>query len=223
MYWASFRFQPVYLPKTSIDDLTHKSPSSKVCQRWHSNLGEFNMSVASLKRSDADSPVARLQQVSHTAVRTKDMEAIRRFYEDFLGLPMVTSLVADFDVVTKAKSNYIHCFFQLADGSCIAFFQFEGGFRHDPLPRSSDPYERHLALRVDEKENVDQFAKRATSLGIDNFIVDHDDFYSLYLLDPDGEQVEVTWHKPSFDSIINSDEAHRILTNWLSKARGQEV
>jgi len=62
------------------------------------------------------------------------MEAVRRFYEDFLGLPMVTSLVADFDVVTKAKSNYIHCFFQLADGSCIAFFQFEGGFRHDPLP-----------------------------------------------------------------------------------------
>jgi catechol-2,3-dioxygenase len=94
---------------------------------------------------------------------------------------------------------------------------------NDPLPRSSDPYERHLALRVDDKENVDQFAKRATSLGIDNFIVDHDDFYSLYLLDPDGEQVEVTWHKPSFDNIINSDEAHRILTNWLSKARGQEV
>lgn len=132
---------------------------------------------------------------------------------------MVTTLVADFDVVTKAKSNYIHCFFQLAGGSCIAFFQFEDGFRDEAFPRSSDPYERHLALRVDEKESVDQFSKRATSLGIGNFIVNHDDFYSLYLLDPDGEQVEVTWHKPSYDGIINPGVAHRVLTNWLSAAR----
>jgi glyoxylase I family protein len=159
-----------------------------------------------------------LRQLSHTATRTRDMAATRKFYEDFLGLPMVTTMVADFDAVTNAASNYIHCFFQLADGSSIAFFQFEDGYRDEAFPRSSDPYERHLALRVDDKATVEAFAERAEAHGIGNFIVDHDDFYSLYLLDPDGEQIEVTWHKPSLDGLIDTRKAHEVLTDWLSKA-----
>jgi glyoxylase I family protein len=160
-----------------------------------------------------------LRQLSHTATRTRDMEAVRKFYEDFLGLPMVTSMVADFDAVTQAPSNYIHCFFQLADGSCVAFFQFEDGYRDEAHPRSSDPYERHLALRVDDIETVEAYKKRADEFGIDSFIVDHDDFYSLYLLDPDGEQVEVTWHKPSLEALVDPDAAHKQLADWLAAAR----
>jgi glyoxylase I family protein len=159
-----------------------------------------------------------LRQISHTATRTRDMEAIRRFYEDFLGLPMVATLLADFDVVTNKPSNYIHCLFQLADNSCIAFFQFEDGFRDDPAPRCSDPYERHLAIRVDDKASIERYADRAKAFGIEAFIVDHDDFYSLYLLDPDGEQVEVTWHKPSFDLLLDADVAHKTLKSWLANA-----
>jgi glyoxylase I family protein len=159
-----------------------------------------------------------LRQISHTATRTSDMEATRRFYEDFLGLPMVATMLADFDVVTNERSNYIHCFFQLADTSCIAFFQFEEGFRDQPIPHSSDPYERHIAVRVDDKETVDRYADRAKTLGIEAFIVDHDDFYSLYSLDPNGEQVEVTWHKPSYDLLIDADVAHRTLERWLADA-----
>jgi glyoxylase I family protein len=160
-----------------------------------------------------------LRQLSHTATRTRDMEATRKFYEDFLGLPMVTTMVADFDAVTNAASNYIHCFFQLADGSCVAFFQFEDGYRDEPHPRSPDPYERHLALRVDDIETVTGYEERAKEFGIDAFIVDHDDFYSLYLLDPDGVQVEVTWHKPSLDALLDEQAAHKILSDWLAAAR----
>jgi glyoxylase I family protein len=159
-----------------------------------------------------------LRQLSHTATRTRDMEAIRRFYEDFLGLPMVAAMPADFDVVTNKPSNYIHCFFQLADNSCIAFFQFEDGFRDDPVPHSGDPYEHHLALRVDDKETVDRYADRAKKLGLEAFILDHDDFYSLYALDPNGDQVEVTWHKPSYDLLPDADVAHRTLERWLADA-----
>jgi glyoxylase I family protein len=159
-----------------------------------------------------------LRQLSHTATRVRDMEATRRFYEDFLGMPMVTTMVAAFDVVTNKPSNYIHCFFQLADNSCIAFFQFEEGFRDEPLPHSSDPYERHLALRVDDKAAIDRYADRAKEFGIEAFIVDHDDFYSLYLLDPDQDRLELTWHKPSFDDLLDMDVAHHTLENWLAKA-----
>lgn len=175
------------------------------------------MDVSTTVASNSIAP-AKLRQLSHTATRTSDMGAVRKFYEDFLGLPMVTSLVADFDAVTNAKSNYIHCFFQLDDGSCIAFFQFEDGYRDDAFPRTSDPYERHLALRVDSKDDVEKMAQRANDSNIEHFVVDHDDFYSLYLLDPDGEQIEVTWHKPSFDVLIDSEKAHHILNDWLEKA-----
>ena len=170
---------------------------------------------SALRASDGASV---LRQLSHTATRTRDMEATRRFYEDFLGLPLVATMLADFDVVTNEPSNYIHCFFQLADKSCIAFFQFEEGFRDDPAPHSSDPYERHLAVRVDDKEMVDRYADRAKNLGIEAFIVDHDDFYSLYSLDPNGEQLEVTWHKPSYDLLLDADAAHRTLERWLTDA-----
>jgi hypothetical protein len=34
--------------------------------------------------------------------------------------------------------------------------------------------------------------------------------------DPDGEMVEVTWHKPSVAEIIDPVAAHRILDNWLA-------
>lgn len=160
-----------------------------------------------------------IRQLSHLATRTNDMEAVRKFYEDFLCLPMTVSMVADFDVVTNAKSNYLHCFFQLDDKSSIAFFQFEDGFRGDAFPRTSDGYERHLALRVDRIEDVETYKQRAIHFGVEHFIVDHDDFYSLYLLDPDGEQLEITWHKPSLEQIVSAGEAHQILEDWLKNLK----
>lgn len=160
-----------------------------------------------------------LQQLSHTATQTNDMEAVRKFYEDFLGLPMVTTLVADFDAVTNDKSNYVHCFFQLADGSCIAFFQFEEGYRDEVFPHTNDPYERHLALRVDERHTVDEFSARAKDLGVEGFVIDHDDFYSLYLIDPNGDPIEVTWHKPSLEHVLDAPKAHKTLDEWLANAR----
>ena len=174
-------------------------------------------------RADAAGGRTRLVQLSHTATRTHDMEATRRFYEDFLGLPMVATLVADYDAVTQAPSNYIHCFFQLEDGSCIAFFKLQDGFRGDHHVRTSDPYERHLAIRVNDRETVDDYGRRAEEFDIQSFIVDHDDFYSLYLLDPDGDQLEVTWHKPSLDGLLNEEAAHIMLVEWLANARKHTV
>jgi catechol 2,3-dioxygenase-like lactoylglutathione lyase family enzyme len=156
-----------------------------------------------------------LRQVSHLAIRTEQMGAVRSFYEGFLGLPMVTSLVADVDPQTGGPSNYIHCFFQMADGSCIAFFQCGKGLRGPPTSHTSDALERHLALRVDEKEEVDGFLDRAKAFGIEGFVIDHEDFYSFYTYDPDGDCVEITWHKPSISEINDPVAAHRILDQWL--------
>jgi len=164
----------------------------------------------------------RIRQLSHTAVRVDDMSRTRAFYEDLLGLPLVSSLIADFDVVTNDESNYIHCMFELADGSCIAFFQFEKGYRGAISEHTDDPYERHIALRVDTEADVDDLHERSKALGVDCFIVDHDWCYSLYMTDPDGERVEVTMHRPSADIELNQPDAHARLENWLANpTRGE--
>ena len=186
----------------------------------HHPGGMAEMNSARLSDVSSSRPIKEvpIRQLSHSATRVRDMRATRKFYEDFLGLPMVTTMIADFDVVTKAPSNYVHCFFQLSDGSAIAFFQFEKGYRDEGPPHSSDPYERHMALRVDHKSTVDEFAVKADQQGIAHFIVDHDDFYSLYLTDPDGDVVEVTWHKPSLEGLINCDVASAALEKWFKGA-----
>ena len=85
----------------------------------------------------------------HHAVRTRDMVATRRFYEEVLQLPLVGTWVESFDVIKQTPSNYVHCFFELGDGSALAFFQFEEGMRDEPMPMPKDPYEHHVALGVD--------------------------------------------------------------------------
>lgn len=157
-----------------------------------------------------------IQQLSHSAVRVRDMEKTRWFYEDLLGLPLTSSLVAHFDVVTNAPSNYIHCFFELADGSAVAFFQFEEGYRDEPFPRISDPYERHTALRADSDESVVRLHERAKSAGVECFTVDHEWCYSLYLTDPDGEIIEITAHRPSAEEVLDHEGARDILEQWLA-------
>ena len=59
----------------------------------------------------------------HTAYTTKDMEKTRVFYEEVIGLPLVTTW-SESDELFGQVRTYCHCFFGLADGGALAFFQF---------------------------------------------------------------------------------------------------
>jgi glyoxylase I family protein len=122
----------------------------------------------------------------HHAVRTKDMIATRAFYEGVLQLPLVGTWTEAYDVIKKTPSNYVHCFFELGDGSALAFFQFEEGMREEPMPMPRDPYEHHVSLGVDTMETVDYFRKRIEEAGAPVEIVDHGYCYSCYTQDPNG-------------------------------------
>lgn len=154
---------------------------------------------------------------SHTAVRVRDLEQTRRFYEDLVGLPLVSTQVVTTDPETREPTSYVHCFFELADGSSIAFFQFENGIRDEMVPHTRDPFERHLAVRTDSEQNVLDLYQRYQDAGIETFTVDHDWCFSVYANDPDGDTFEVTYHRPSADEVLNMpDDAHARLKEWLS-------
>ena len=62
-------------------------------------------------------------RLHHTAYTTKDMEKTREFYEEVIGLPLVATW-SESDKLFGKLRTYCHCFFGLADGGALAFFQF---------------------------------------------------------------------------------------------------
>lgn len=63
-----------------------------------------------------------IQRLHHSAYRCRDSEETRRFYEDFLGLRLAGSLQIS-ESKTGRQTAVRHTFYELDDGSYIAFFE----------------------------------------------------------------------------------------------------
>jgi catechol 2,3-dioxygenase-like lactoylglutathione lyase family enzyme len=174
--------------------------------------------IARAKRRQAAN---KIRGWHHHAIRTRDMVATRAFYEGVLDLPLVGTWVEDFDVIKGNPANYMHCFFELGDGSALAFFQFQEGHREDPMEMPKDPYEHHVALGVASMADVDSFKTRLEAAGYPVMMVDHGYCYSVYTQDPNGMVVEVSSIVPNGEAILAkaADSAAQDLASWLEGVR----
>ncbi|MFT3770958.1 MAG: VOC family protein [Minicystis sp.] len=161
----------------------------------------------------------KIQKLHHHAFRAQDMEKTRQFWEDLLGMPLIGTFVETVDPVTEKPSNYIHTFFELADGSCLAFFQFQEGLYHAPSYGlvAQDPFDHHVALEVDGVEAVQAWAERIKAAGIPVMPIDHGYCYSIYFHDPNGMEVEITTRVAKTGEIMDAARAsaHETLAKWL--------
>lgn len=161
----------------------------------------------------------KVRQFHHHAFRTHDMEATRKFYEDVLGMPMIGVFVETTDPVTEKPSNYIHAFFEMADGSALAFFQFqEGLYKDTAIKGNQDPFDHHIALEVESKDAVMAYRDKLEAAGYDHMLIDHGYCYSIYMHDPNGMQVELTTKVPKTIEIMekHAKTAHEDLKKWLA-------
>ena len=161
----------------------------------------------------------KVRQFHHHAFRTADMEKTRAFYEDVLGCPLIGTFVETTDPVTEEPSNYIHCFFEFADGTALAFFQFqEDKYGPSKIQGNQDPFDHHIALEVEGKEAVFAFRDRLEAAGYEHMLIDHGYCYSLYVHDPNGMQVELTTTVPKTVEIMehHARTAHDDLKQWLA-------
>lgn len=159
-------------------------------------------------------------RLHHNAHVTRDMEAVRRFYEDVIGFPLVATWREKTELFGKERT-YMHCFFDVGDGECLAFFQFadEADAREfgPELPPSGF---RHIALKVDQAAQ-DGIRDRLAAAGItepNTYILNHGYCYSLYVFDPSGLLVEFTVDDPNVEQI-NAErrpKAHAELAQWLA-------
>ena len=135
----------------------------------------------------------RIQALHHIAYKCGDPEATRHFYQEILGLPL-TLTVANTAVPTTGGDpvTYFHFFFELGDGSSIAFFDLADDEK--PIPSPNTPaWCNHLALRLDSLEELSAAHEKLKAAGVDVVgELDHEFVRSIYFFDPNGVRLELT-------------------------------
>jgi glyoxylase I family protein len=153
----------------------------------------------------------------HSAYRCRDAEETRHFYEDILGLPLIHVVTAD-HVSTGKSTPFAHVFFELADGSCIAFFDLGDNVAAEPSP-NTPAWVNHIAFKVPSLEALNAMKVRLEQNGIQVLgITDHEFVHSIYFFDPNGVRLEFTTQVVGDDAMKGyAREAHDALKAWNEK------
>ena len=133
-------------------------------------------------RELGDRPATTARGVHHVAFICRDVEETIRYYQEFLGFPLVEL------VENRDYNGSSHFFFDIGNGNLLGFFDFPG---HDhPEFAETIGGLQHLAISVSDE----QFAAAKAKLdeaGVDYLGPDRGVEDSLYLRDPNGVNVEL--------------------------------
>ena len=155
-----------------------------------------------------------IKGLHHNAYRCRDSEQTRRFYEDFLGLPLSGSLDIS-ETKTGRRTAVLHTFYRLDDGSYLAFFEapdmpFDWKPQHD--------YDLHIALEVERPVLAEMMAK-GKAAGIETRgISDHGFIDSIYFRDPNGYVIELCAKRADHDAAMDPEKnlARETLHRWTA-------
>ncbi len=159
-----------------------------------------------------------IKGLHHNAYRCRDSEETRKFYEDFLGLPLSGTLEIK-ESKTGRETNALHTFYGLDDGSYLAFFEvpdqpFEFKTQHD--------YDLHIALEV-APDRLRPMLDKGKAAGVETRgVADHDFIHSIYFRDPNGYVIELTAKLPAHDREMDpaTNGARDKLDRWQAAKAG---
>lgn len=151
-----------------------------------------------------------IKGLHHNAYRCRDSEQTRAFYEDFLGLPLMHAFE-----ITQTKSGraskVLHSFFQMDDGSFLAFFEEPG----EPFEfKEQRDFDLHIALEVDYDAMLAMKAKGEAAGLETRGVSDHGFIHSIYFRDPNGYVIELTAKVDTDENPFDNDAAHAVLAEW---------
>lgn len=161
---------------------------------------------------------AYVSGLHHVALRCRDSEKTRQFYQDFLGLEL--SVAIPF-VAKQTQCAVLHTFYRIGESSFLAFFEAPD------IPfefKQQDDLDLHVAIQS-TAASIKEIKHHAKKLGREcRGPVNHGFVESIYLRDPDGYVVEFTaklaTHDVQTDPTRNN--AKEVLAQWI-KCRSTHV
>jgi catechol 2,3-dioxygenase-like lactoylglutathione lyase family enzyme len=165
-------------------------------------------------------PTSRLgvpvQGLHHFAYFCRDSEETRHFYEDILGCPLVHVIRVENLRGSGVRCPYSHFFFQMMDGSFLAFFDLLEA-PDDPALVAPQPWTNHLALRVDSLAELQTAKANLQAAGVQVMgPIDHEFVESIYFMDPNGVRLELTTATETEEFARKEREAaHANHANWM--------
>jgi len=136
--------------------------------------------------------------VHHLALVCKDAKATHEFYTDVMGMELTCAI----HVPPFKPEEAMHLFYDMGGGNQLAFFWFRDapesvvGVSH---PQSFAHINaagamHHLAFSVDSEDELVAFRERVKAKDVKvTPVIDHDFCRSIYFVDPDGMQLEVSY------------------------------
>ena len=162
-----------------------------------------------------------IKGLHHNAYRCRDSEETRAFYEDFLGLPLESTLRIG-ETKTGRGTDALHTFYRLDDGSYLAFFEAPD----QPFEfKAQQDYDLHIALEV-TTDVLHAMFEKGTAAGIETRgISDHDFIDSIYFRDPNGYVIELTAKRANHDAAMDpaTNGARAKLDAWQADRRNDLV
>lgn len=156
------------------------------------------------------------KKLHHAAYRCKDARETVEFYTKVLGLKFSHAMGEDHVPSTGLYSPHIHIFFEMEDGSNIAFFEAprdKGNMKDMEMP----DWIQHFAFEVASAEVLHAAKRDLESKGIQVVgPTNHDEFIlSIYFFDPSGHRLELTTRlAPAARDADFEKEAPQVLALW---------
>lgn len=129
--------------------------------------------------------------LEHVAIWTRDLEGMKEFYCAYFD----GKAGAKYRSKSAAHPNFESYFLTFGDGSRLELMQMPTIPESAYAPGQEALGLTHIAFAVGGTDEVDALAKRAHAEGRPVLLEPHrtgDGYYEAYILDPDGNRVEVT-------------------------------
>jgi len=168
--------------------------------------------------------LASINGVHHAAYRCRDAEQTRWFYEDVLGLELEAAFVFDKVSGTEMEREYMHLFFNLGDGSYIAFFD-EPDTATAVQFEQKDSFDQHMAFEIDSLDDLQRWKQRIKEARIKCAgPINHEFVHSIYFYDPNGIQMEITCRDPDYAAIMTEKKSKvkQQMQEWTQRTRAQK-
>ena len=169
-------------------------------------------------------------RLHHIAYRCRDAQRTVDFYTRVVGLKYVAGLVAPEErnpswplnepgqpprKVVGDPADSIHIFFELGDGSYLAFFDVASSPEESEDP-ATPWWVKHIAFEVPDMKALLEGKKRLEAHGVQVLGPKNHDFcQSIYFMDPDGHRLEMTVRTEKPDTWQRlAQDAPKELEQW---------